>query len=29
VDDICVVASNGDFQEHAIILPDVFDKIDE
>lgn len=29
LDDICVVASNGDFQEHVILLPDVLDKIDE
>ena len=29
MDDICIVASNGDFQEHVILLPDVLDKIDE
>jgi hypothetical protein len=29
LDDICVVASNKDFQEHVILLPNVLDKIDE
>jgi hypothetical protein len=29
LDDICVVASNGDFQEHVIVLSDVLDMNDE
>jgi hypothetical protein len=29
LDDICVVALNGDFQEHVILLPDVLNNIDE
>jgi hypothetical protein len=29
LDDICVVSSNGDFQEHVFLLSDVLDKIDE